>query len=158
MKTSLWRLLPVLALFCIAGARKEPEVTVRFYTEVSGKESDSFSFPVQLHFPPRRGYITKIPNISERDITGIYLFQAADGSVGCSFLLDEHGKVALDTLSIEKRGTSLVALVNGRQAVDILIDRRVSDGIVTIPQGLTLPEAAMLKKTFKEINVSAGKR
>ncbi|MGB8353743.1 MAG: hypothetical protein WCD79_07650 [Chthoniobacteraceae bacterium] len=151
MKTPLWCLLAVLALSFVAAGKKEPELTVRFYTEGNAQDSLSFSLPVIVGSPPHKAFISKIPNISERDVSAIYLFVGSDGTVGCSFILDEHGKMGLDTLSVEKRGTSLVAVVNGRHVIDMLIDKRISDGIITIPRGLNIEEGRMLRKTFKSI-------
>ena len=153
MKKSLRRVLPVLALCFVAFAKKEPGFTVRFYTETTSTETNTFAVPVQLQNPPRKSFISTIPNISEHDIYAIYPFQATDGTIGCVFLLDDHGKDMLDTLSIEKRGTSLIALVNVRQVIDMLIDRRIPDGILVIPHGMTVEEGLLLKKTFKVINM-----
>lgn len=150
--------MALLALGLIAAGKKEPEVMVRFFTEANAKDTGSFSVPVMFQNPPRRGYISKIPNLSERDVRGIYLFPGNDGTIGCAFYLDEHGTVMLDTLSVEKRGTSLLAIVNGRQVIDMLIDRRVSDGIVTIPRGLTPEEGNLLKKAFRSVTEPAGGR
>jgi len=155
MKTAIWRLLPVLALCLVAAGRKQPELTVRFYTEAKGEDGGGIAVPVTIGIPPRRAFISKIPNISEREIQGIYLFPGIQGTIGCSFFLDEHGKVALDTLSVEKRGTSLVALVNGRQVIDMLIDKRISDGIVTIPGGLTPEEGRALQKAYKAVQLKS---
>lgn len=145
------RLLPFLALLLIAAGKKQPPLTVRFYTEANAKDTSTFAVPVQLQYPPRTAYVSKIAAISERDVVAIYPFQAADGSLGCAFKLDEHGTIALDTLSVEHRGTALVAVVNGRQVIDMLIDKHVTDGIVVIPSGLAPQEILSLKKTFKTI-------
>jgi len=158
MKTPSWCLFAALALCFIAAGKKEPELTVRFYTESKAEDNGAFAVPVTIGNPHRRAYITKIPDISERDVAAIYLFAAGDGTLGCSFILDEHGKVNLDTLSVEKRGTSLVALVNGRQVIDMLIDQHVTDGIVTIQRGLTPDEARAINKAFKSIPAGALKK
>jgi hypothetical protein len=42
----------------------------------------------------------------------------------------------------------VVAFVNGRQVIDLLIDKRVKDGIVSIPRGLSALDVARLHKTF----------
>ncbi len=73
---------------------------------------------------------------------------AADGSMRCVFKLDPGGTQKLDSVSVEKRGTSLVAVVNGRQVTDMLIDQRVSDGIIMIPGGLSDPDIRSLVKKF----------
>jgi hypothetical protein len=136
-----------VGLLCIAAAKKE-DTTVRFHTETQQQDGQAFAMPVRLQHPARNAYVSKVPAISERDIVAIYPFQAKDGSWGCLFQLDAHGRIALDTLSIEKRGTSLVAAVNGRQVIDLQIDRRISDGLLTIPRGLTQEEIASLQKAF----------
>lgn len=146
------RLLPVLlALLLVAAGKKEPEFSVRFYTETTTAGDDNLTVPVVVGNPPRKTFISRIANISENDIVGIYPFVTADNQFGCVFVLDTHGQTMLDTISVEKRGTALIALVNGRQVVDMLIDRRIPDGIVVIPRGLTVDELAMLKKHFKII-------
>jgi hypothetical protein len=151
MRKSLRFLAPALVLLFVAAGKKEPPFTVRFYAETNAKDTESFATPVQLQYPPRKAYIQKVPAISERDIVAIYPFQASDGSMGCAFKLDDHGRIAIDSLSIEKRGTSLVAVVNNRQVIDMLIDKRVSDGIITIPRGLSVQEAMMMQLKFKII-------
>ena len=92
-----------------------------------------------------------MPSITEREISGIFPFPASDGTMGCAFKLDDHGRVWLDTLSIEKKGMALVAMVNGRIVCDMLIDKRVADGIISIPNGLTNEDITILKKKFKVI-------
>ena len=53
------------------------------------------------------------------------------------FQLDEHGRVALDSLSIERRGSSLFVFINGRLITELEIDKRVADGKIYVPFGLT---------------------
>jgi hypothetical protein len=142
----LW---PLLALLLVAGAKKQPAMSVRFYTEANKRDGAVFAIPVTLQFPPRQAYIEKIPAISDREIDAIYPFPASDGTMGCAFQLDEHGRIGLDTLSVERRGSSIVAVVNGRQVIDMVIDQRVADGIITIPRGLAPMEIAWLQKKFR---------
>ncbi len=148
--TKAFRLaLPLLAFFLVAFSKKLPPTTVRFYEEADPQTTENFQMPVQLQFPPRQTYIQKVPVISERDVETIYLFPAADGTMGCAFKLDLNGTAKLDRVSVERRGTSLVAVVNGRQITDMLIDRRVSDGILSIPGGLTGDDVQRLTKAFR---------
>lgn len=139
--------MPLLLLTGFAS--KRPEVTVRFYAEANSRDSESFSTPLQLQNPPRQIFVQKIPAVSERDIEAIYPYRASDGTLGCAFKLDIGGTAKLDSVSVEKRGTSLIAVMNGRQVLDMLIDRRVSDGIITISHGLTEDETKMLMKKFR---------
>lgn len=152
-------LLPLLALLFVAAAKKkEPEVTIRFHTEVRQHGGESFVVPVMLQNPPRRTFISKVPAISERDVVAIYPFPAPDGTMGCALKLDEHGRIALDTLSVESRSSALIGIVNGRQVVEMQIDKRVSDGILTIPSGILLPEIQQLEKKFRIMGQAQKKK
>jgi hypothetical protein len=149
-------LLFVVALSLVGFAKRQPVVTVRFFTEAnaSGHDSETFSSPVMLHNPPRQTFIQKIPVISERNVVAMYPFPAADGSLGCAFRLDELGRIQLEALSVDHLGSSIVAFVNGRQIIDMTIDRRVTDGVISIPSGLTQIDIVRLSKEFKVL----GKR
>lgn len=150
--SSLSFVLPLLlALLCVAGGKKQPQLTIRFYAEAKEGDTASFALPITLQNPPRQAFIDKIPIVSERDIIAIFPFQASDGTNGCAFKLDDHGTLALDTVSVEKRGTSLVAFVNNRQVIDMQIDRRVSDGVITIARGLVPQEIAMMEKKYRTL-------
>jgi hypothetical protein len=144
-------LLLVLAAGSLAMARKAP-VTVRFFAEANRMDTNSFASPIQLHFPEREAYIEKIPSINEGMIEAIYPFQAADGSWGAAFKLDHKGRIDLELLSTERRGTSLVVFVGTKtgthRVIDMIIDKPVRDGIITIPRGLTEMEIGSLTKEF----------
>ncbi len=140
-------LILLLGLCCLGMGKKKPELSVRFYTETSQNDTGAFAAAVTL-LNGRQTYLDQVAAISEHDIAGIYPFPSQDGSAGCSFKLDARGTIALDTLSLTKKGTLLVAVIDGRQVVDILIDQRISDGIVTIANGITLDEIKQMEKQF----------
>jgi hypothetical protein len=150
------RFLPILllGLCCLGMAQKKPALTVRFYTQTAKSDSDSFSVPVTL-LNGRQTYIDEVASISEHDIIAILPAAAADGSGSCTFKLDDHGTIGLDTLSVSKRGTLLIATIDGTQVSDILIDQRVSDGIVEIPNGITTD---MMKELLKKYPVIGDKK
>ena len=146
--------MPLLALCLVAAAKKEPAAggaKVRFYTEGVAGDVNTFPDPIILQDPLRKIYREKIASISERDVAGIWPFTTTDGSIGCVFILNDAGKAALDKLSVEKRGSSLTAMVNDRMIINLLIDRRISDGVLVIPNGMTVQEGLQLKKSFKVI-------
>ncbi len=143
-------LIPLLGLCCLGMGRKKPDLSIRFYTETSPNDSGAFATRVML-LNGQPTYVDQIAAISEHDIAGVYPFPAPDGSAGCAFKLDARGTIALDTLSVTKKGTILVAAIDGRQVVDILIDQRVTDGIVTIANGITLDEVKAMEKQFPVI-------
>lgn len=153
---SLRFLLPLLAL-ALMGAASKPKVTVRFHTEANPVGGEQFTVSAKEPTTNRPITLSKFADISEGDIDAIYPFPASDGTLGCAFKLDNHGRVALQSLSQEYRGALLFAFVNARPVAAMLIDKRISDGIVTIPRGLTLEEVALLRKEFHVLGEKKGK-
>ena len=155
MKLAL-RLLPaVLALACLAMARK-PSVTVRFYAEANARDGEAFAKPITLHNPERQAYVEKVPSINEQNIEGMYPpRQEADGSWSTAFQLDNKGRIDLEVVSTERRGSSMVVFVvtkqGAHQVIDMLIDKPVRDGIIPIPRGLTQLEVTALSKEYRMI-------
>jgi preprotein translocase subunit SecD len=151
------RLLAGLAavVACFTAMAKKPEFTVRFHVETTGRDTDRFSQPVALKSPPRQSFVEKTPVISERQIAGVYIYPAPDGSFAAVFKLDGDGRIALESVTTQKRGRALVAYVGTKkgshQVTDMMIDRPVLDGILVIQQGLTALEAEALKKQFKPV-------
>ena len=80
-----------------------------------------------------------------------YPYPAADGNYGALFQLDDHGRLALDALSIERRGSLLFIFINGRPVTELQIDRRVSDGRIYIASGLTKADTELMKKDWRLI-------
>ena len=146
------RSLALALMFVLVSAggveAKKPRCTLRAH--VQGNANDGSVFSTQLRSPAtgKAVVIEKVPTISERDVVGFYPVRAADGSYGVLFKLDDHGKLALDTLSLEHRGTFLYVFVNGRPAAELQIDRRVSDGKLYIPTGLTQADLQLMAKEW----------
>jgi len=92
-----------------------------------------------------------MPWISERDIVAFSPYPATNGTYGALFQLDEHGRVVLDTLSVEHRGRLLFVFINGRPITELEIDKRVSDGKIYIPSGLTSADIELMKKDWRMI-------
>ena len=76
-------------------------------------------------------------------------YPAQNGSFGALFQLDDHGRTVLDTLSVERRGGFLFVLINGRMITELRIDKRVSDGKIYIPSGLTAADVELMKKQWR---------
>jgi len=75
-------------------------------------------------------------------------YPAQDGTFGALFQLDEHARVILDTLSVDRRGGFLFIFINGRMITELQIDKRVSDGKIYIPSGLTAADVELMKKQW----------
>jgi len=161
MKTTLPLLPALLGLMFLGMAAKIP-ITVRFYAEANPQDTDRFAAPIQFRNPPRAAFIEKLPSVHEREVRAIYPFQAADGTWGCSFALDESGRIDLEVLSTNMRGRSVVAFVGTKagthQVVDMQIDKPIHDGIITIPFGLTELEIAALSGEYPIIGQKKRKK
>ena len=137
---------------CPAMTKKTP-IAVRFHTEADKNDSDTFSVPVNLIYQRRQAYLSKVADISERMIERILPFPAKDGTWGCVIKLNSMGRIRLENMSGTLRGSALVIFVSTEasrhQVADMIIDRVVTDGVITIPRGLTDLEVALLRKQFK---------
>jgi hypothetical protein len=100
--------------------------------------------------------IQKLPWITEHDVMAFSAYPAQGGTFGALFQLDEHGRVVLDTLSVERRGGLLFVFINGRMITELRIDKRVSDGKIYIPSGLTAADVELMKKQWR--SPGEGKR
>ena len=139
-----------------AGSKKrDPGISVRFHAQVTVYDP-SFAARVRVGNPPQEITVEKLPSISEHDIASFYPYRAADGSFSAVFKLDRHGEATLELLSTERRGSYLVAVVNGRPVTGLLIDRAIKDGIIFIPGGLSEAEIRALGASFSIMGQEAG--
>ena len=147
MRIFRFLLLPLCVLVFVAGAKK-PKATVRFHVEVDPVSGSAFSTTSQL--PDNREVtLGKVPEISEQDIVAIHPFEDALGTWGCAFKLNPGAKNRLEALSVERKGSMMVAFVQGRMVTAMIIDRRVSDGVIIIPSGIDTEEMELLLKAFQ---------
>ena len=149
-------LLPLLALSFLAAAHK-PKLTLRFHVEANANSGSAFAIDVPLPGSSKALTISKVADISESDVAAIFPFLAEDGTMGCALKLDSHGQITLSSISQEYRGTLLLGFVNGRAVTAMWIDRKVTDGVLTIPRGLTPAEIVLMKKTFPTLGERKGK-
>jgi len=164
----------VLAGMMVAGrleAGGKPQISVRIHAESHEREGESFVTQVELAEPKKKIHIKKVPVVSERNIAGILPFSSADGSLGCTFLLDPDGAQKIEEHTTGARDMIVVALVNGRVACAMRVDRRITDGVITVASGF-LPEEVLalqalhptlgkekeFKKQKKEALASLAKR
>lgn len=128
-------LAAVLGLLCVSAAKKPAPVSMQIFHEASAIDG-KFAKPVTLLNPPKETNIAIMPLLTERDITAFYPFDAPDGTSGAYFRLGPHGTSIFEQYTMGSRGSYLVAVVNGRHVVDLLVTGGVSDGILVIPHGL----------------------
>ncbi len=122
--------------------------TLRVHLQAN--ENDGEAFATQMLSPAtgKKVVVEKVPRISERDVRSFYPYQAADGSYGVLITLDDHGRIGLDTMSVERRGAYVYVFVNGRGISEMQIDKRISDGKLYIAAGLTKPDLQLMAKSW----------
>ncbi|MGI8890720.1 MAG: hypothetical protein ACR2G0_08055 [Chthoniobacterales bacterium] len=122
--------------------------TFRVHITANAKDGSAFAQPVPS-FNGGKVFIEKTPWLSERDVKAFRPYHAADGSYAALLEFDDHGRTVLDTLSVERRGSSLFVFLNGRALTELLVDRRVSDGKMYLASGLTEADIKLMNKDWK---------
>ena len=133
-----------------AEARK-PRCTFRAHVEANAQDGPVFSTRLRSPATGREVIISKTPTISEQDVVAFQPYPASNGSYGVLFHLSDHGKLALDTLSVERRGSSLFVFVNNRFIDELQIDRRVSDGKLYVAAGFSARDVELMTKEWRRI-------
>jgi hypothetical protein len=141
-------------VFCLAfalldAAAKERHCTFRVHAQANPQDTDAFSISARATSSGKDVAIQKLAWISEHDVMAFSPYPAQDGTFGALFQLDDHGRVVLDTLSVERRGRFLFIFINGRMITELQIDKRVSDGKIYVPSGLTAADVELMKKQWR---------
>jgi len=136
---------------------KTKHCTLRVHAQGNENDGGVFATPVTTPISGKNIFIEKIPAISEHDVSAYRPYAVSDGSFGALLQLDDHGRLVLDTLSVERRGGTLLVFVNGRVVTEFLVDRRVSDGQIFIASGLTAADIASMQKTWRQIDAKKRK-
>src|SRR6266480_3681073 len=133
------------------GAAKQRHCTFRLHAQANPRDTEVFATSVRAQVSGKNVAIEKMPWISERDVIAFSSYPAANGTYGALLQLDEHGRVVLDTLSVERRGSLLVVFINGHPITELEIDTRFSDGKIYIPSVLTSADIELMKKDWRMI-------
>ena len=148
MKSAL--LVAPLFLLATAAAHGSGHCTFRVHVAANSNDGAVFAQPFRS-LSGKNVFIERTAWLSERDVKSFYPYRAADGSYGALLQLDDHGRTVLDTLSVERRGSTLFVFVNGRPLTELQVDRRVSDGKIYLPSGLTPADIKLMAKDWKII-------
>lgn len=146
----------VAALLCLGGAKK-PVIDLRIHALGTAAEAPTFAIPASL-LNGTPVFLQRMPLTTQREIKAVYPFRAADGSHGTYLKLDNHGTRLLHQHTMSRRGELLVVLLNGRQVSNLLVDRSIDDGIITIPRGLSADDLAVLTSVFPVLGQEGQKR
>jgi hypothetical protein len=130
---------------------KDRHCLFRLHVEANPRDTRVFAASVPAKFSGKDIAIERTPRISEHDVVACYPYEAADKSYGALIQLDDHGRIALDSLSIERRGGLVFVFINGRPITELQIDQRVSDGKIYVASRLTAADIALMKKDWRLI-------
>jgi hypothetical protein len=155
---TLWVIAFSLFLTFSAGLGKNRHCMLRLHMAANPRDTEVFATAVRAKFSGKPVAIERVARISEGDVTAFYPYHTADGSYGVLLQLDEHGRVTLEALSIERRGSLLFVFVNGRPITEFEIDKRVSDGRIYIPSGLSATDIQLMKKDWRLIGERNNRR
>ena len=130
------------------GAAKPRHCILRVHAQANPRDTEIFATSVRAQLSGKDVAIEKMPWISEQDVVAFSPYPARDGTYGALLQLDDHGRVVLDTLSVERRGSFLFVFVNGHPVTELEVDKRVSDGKIYIPSGLTAGDIESMKRDW----------
>jgi len=130
------------------GAAKPRHCILRVHAQANPRDTEIFATSVRAQLSGKDVAVEKMPWISEQDVVAFSPYPARDGTYGALLQLDEHGRVVLDTLSVERRGSFLFVFVNGHPVTELEVDKRVSDGKIYIPSGLTAGDIESMKRDW----------
>jgi len=132
-------------------AAKNRHCLLRLHVEANPCDTSVFAASVPAKFSGKDIAIERTPRISEQDVVAFYPYAAAGKSYGALIQLDDHGRIALDSLSIERRGGLVFVFINARPITELQIDQRVSNGKIYVASGLTAADIALMKKDWRLI-------
>ena len=139
-------------LFALAeGVAKQRHCTFRVHAQANPQDTEVFATSVGAQLSGKNITMEKLPWISEHDVMAFSSYPAQNGTYGALIQLDEHGRVVLDTLSVERRGRFLFVFINGRLITALQVDKRVSDGKIYVPSGLTAEDIDLMRKDWRHI-------
>jgi hypothetical protein len=141
----------ILAFLTLSAIGKDRHCIFRVHVEADAHDTAAFSSSVRALFSGKQVAIERMPRLSERDVVAFFPYPATNGTYGALIQLDEHGRIALDALSVERSGSLLFVLINGRPVSELFIDRRVSDGRIYVASGLTKADIDLMRKDWRLI-------
>jgi hypothetical protein len=154
-QSAMYRLWTILLLVILSGSSvfgKGRHSMLRIHAEANPADTAAFSTSVKAQLSGKDVSIERMARLTEQDVQAFYPYSLGNGQFGALFQLDEHGRIALDALSVERHGGVLFVFVNGRPITELQIDKRVTDGQLYIPSGLTSADIERMKKDWRLIS------
>lgn len=148
---SAWASLFLAALVLQPALGKSRHCMLRVHAEANAQDTAVFSTAIRAQLSGKTVAIEKMPRLSENDVVAFRPYPLGNGNYGVLFQFDDHGRLALDTLSVERRGGFVFVFINGRAITELQIDKRISDGKIYLASGLSADDIARMKKDWRMI-------
>ena len=153
------RLLAVLAAFCLLpsceGLNKQQKLSITFHSMGTEMDPKKTMFPVEME--GKRLLFKLVPEFNQENITAFHTFNSEDGkSNGITVKLDFRGTGALEIVTRNPPGEYLLAMVNGVPVDYLTLDQTISDGIVTIWQGVPDTVIKQMDKKYPRLKGGQG--
>ena len=157
------RILSCLSALCLAAGlsacgsfesiNKKPKFTVSLHAQGTGSESPRSVFSYTLPGQPTPTPFKLVPEISQENVSAFQSFPADNGNgFGVALRLDFRGTNSLDLFTRTHSGEVALAMVNGRPVDYLSIDRPVSDGVLTIWEGVPTEVIKLMAAKWPPIN------
>src|SRR5438128_6771515 len=85
---------------------------LRVHAEANPADTEVFSTSVRAKLSGKEVAIERYARITENDVQAFYPYRLGNGQFGVLLQLDEHGRITLDALSVERRAGFLFVFVN----------------------------------------------
>lgn len=154
MKRFAPMLLALLSPLLLGSSRK-PDFTITFHALASEMDPPKTMFPFDLN--GKRVFFKIVPEVSQQNITAFYAFPAEGGrGNGLTLQLDFRGRASLELVTRTRRDEYMLAMVNANPVDFVVLDQPVTDGIITIWQGVPDEVVKALEKKYPRIKKGAA--
>jgi hypothetical protein len=153
----LMSLVLALAPAVFAGGKADNKASVSFHMETESTDNQKMIFPQEVAGQTR--YFRRVPEITTKDVVSFSPFPAeAGGDYGIVFRLKENAARRLTAITNVNQGRWMIAMINGRVADGVLIDKQVDDGVVVIWKGVTLADITVFDDSLPRIGQEGRKK
>ncbi len=132
------RFAPLLLLLLaplMLGFSRKPDFNITFHALASDMDPPKTMFPFDLN--GKRVFFKIVPEISQQNIVSFYSFPAEGGrGNGLTLKLDFRGRENLEIITRTRKDESLLTMVNATPVDSVVLDQPVTDGVITIWQGV----------------------
>jgi hypothetical protein len=151
---SLLFAVPLILTGCgaLTGIEK-PKFTISFHTQGTDMDSPRSIFRQVIPGHQSATVFKLVPEITQHNIAAFKSFPAPSGNEnGVMLRLDFRGSNALDLVTRTRTGETMLTMVNGHAVDYVTIDKPVSDGVITIWEGIPDSIIAEMTKKYPSID------